>query len=75
MPYEVTTNAFHEDVVSWLQENVGNLLWSRPIVEWHGRGWAMNSLGYEPTGNRDFRYIIKVDDPKLATLTALRWSS
>lgn len=66
MPYEVITNAFHSDVVEWLQENVGDLLWSRPIVEWRGRGWTINSMGH--------RYLIRIDDAELAVVCALRWN-
>lgn len=71
MPYEVKTNAFHTDVVGWLQENVGDLLWRRPIVEWKGRGWTMNHLGGTDT---DHRYLIRIDDKELATICALKWS-
>jgi hypothetical protein len=77
MPYEIRTSAFYEDVISWLQENIGDLQWSRPIVEWKGRGWSMNAYGVVGAKyglNRMF-YIIRVDDAKLATLTTLRWSS
>jgi hypothetical protein len=30
-----------EEILQWLQDRVGNMLWSRPIVEYHGRGWHM----------------------------------
>lgn len=75
MPYEVRTNAFHSDVVEWLQENVGDLLWSRPIVEWRGLGWTMNSMG-SITNSRDgqgYGYLIRIDDAELAVVCALRW--
>lgn len=76
MPYEIKTNGFHNDVVEWLQENVGNLLWSRPIVEWRGRGWTMNHVGSLTNTINDgtCRYLIRVDDERLAILTMLRWS-
>lgn len=75
MPYEVRTNAFHSDVVEWLQENVGNLLWSRPIVEWRGQGWTMNHLGsLENSDTQGFRYLIRIDDAELAVVCALRWN-
>lgn len=70
MPYEVRTNAFYSDVIEWLQENVGDLLWSRPIVEWRGRGWTMNSIGSLDSG---YRYLIRMDDAELAVMCALRW--
>lgn len=77
MPYEVTTNAYYEDLIEWLQINVGDLQWSRPIVEWKGRGWTINAQGaVRPRGlPTAISYIIRVDDPKLATLAALRWTS
>ena len=74
MPYEVRTSAFHLDVIEWLQDNVGDLLWSSVnSVEWKGRGWTMNSLGiihYE----FDYRYLIRIDDAELSVMCALRWS-
>lgn len=75
MPYTVTSNAFYEDLVSWLQENVGDLLWSRPIIEWKGRGWSMNGMGTMPKGyDGTYRYLIRIDDKELATMCALTWS-
>lgn len=76
MPYEVKTNGFYSEVVEWLQENVGDLLWSRPIVEWRGRGWTMNHLGslINDSNDGNYRYLIRIDDVKLATVCALRWS-
>ena len=75
MPYEITTTAYYEDVISWLQENVGDLLWSRPVVEWRGRGWTMNILGMKRSVHQSYTtYTIRLDDAKLATLAALRWS-
>lgn len=75
MPYEITTNGFYTDVIEWLQVNVGNVLWSRPVVEWKGQGWTMNSLGETNRLQTGYLYIIRIDEPKLATLAALRWSS
>ena len=75
MPYEITTNAYYEDIIEWLQTNVGDLQWSRPIVEWKGKGWTMNSLGGTKFKQTGYLYVIRVDDAKLATLAALRWSS
>lgn len=76
MPHEFTTSAFYGEVVPWLQENVGKLLWSRPIVEWKGEGWTMNSLGIEDRSNVVYKaqYLVRVDNPELAAVAALRWS-
>jgi hypothetical protein len=77
MPYEITTDAHYEDLIAWLQTNVGDLQWSRPIVEWKGRGWTVNAKGatYRKGLTPAVSYIIRVDNPKLATLAALRWAS
>jgi hypothetical protein len=76
MPYEIYTGAHYEHVLSWLQEHVGDLQWSRPIVEWKGQGWTLNSHGLASSRRQSsVRYIIRVDNAKLATLAALRWSS
>jgi hypothetical protein len=76
MPYEVKTNGFHDEVVEWLQENVGDLLWSRPIVEWKGKGWTMNHFGslINESNPGRYRYLIRINDAELATMCALRWS-
>ena len=76
MPYEITTNAHCDDLISWLQQNIGDLQWSRPNVEWKGRGWTVNAQGaVRPRGiPTAISYVIRVEDSKLATLTALRWS-
>lgn len=75
MPYEIATDAYYEDLIEWLQENVGQLLWSRPIVEWKGQGWAVNAYGLTKSRTGGSRFIVKIDDCKLATLAALRWSN
>ena len=80
MPYEVKTNGFHSEVVEWLQENVGDLLWSRPIIEWRGRGWTMNHMGppfndtSQPYSNGGYRYLVRIDDAEIAVMCALRWT-
>jgi hypothetical protein len=74
MPYVVKTSAFYEDVISWLQTNVGDLLWSRPIIEWKGRGWTMNALGGTMSKESGFLYLIRIDDKELATICALTWT-
>jgi hypothetical protein len=77
MPFEITTTAHYEDVIEWLQTNIGELLWSRPVVEWKGRGWTVNSYGSLRlrSSSSVVSYIIRIDNPKLATLAALRWQS
>ena len=75
MLHEITTNAYYEDLIEWLQTNVGKLLWSRPIVEWKGRGLSINHLGGTSFRQDSYRYLVRIDDSRLATLAALRWSS
>lgn len=74
MPYEVLTDGFHDDLVSWCQQYVGDLLWSRPNVEWKGQGWTINAYGFSNNRNRTF-YMIKLEDRKLATFAELRWGT
>ena len=40
-PYRVDSNRFYSEILEWLQTNVGNILWSQPIIAWHGDGWNM----------------------------------
>ena len=71
----VLTNAPGVEVLSWLQQNVGNLLWSQPIVAWHGEGWHMKSHPEVwPIGAAScIGYKVTFDDPKLAVIFALKW--
>lgn len=68
MPYEVVVSMYYEEAIEWLQENVGNLLWSRPIIEWKGEGWTMHSLGVRDRSTVIYKpqYLIRIDDAKLA---------
>jgi hypothetical protein len=71
----VRTYRYYNEVVNWLTANVGNVLWSRPIVEWHGQGWHMKSNvctddpGKHQTGHRC--YDVQFEDSKKATLFGL----
>lgn len=63
----------HTELLEWLQENVGDLLWSSPILEWHGEGWHVNietSVIERGRTGRAF-YLVEIEDPRLATLFAL----
>jgi len=75
MPYEVRTNGHYKDVVLWLRENVGDVLWDKPIIEWKGKGWTMNHMGslINDSNDGNHRYLIRLDDPDLAVICALRW--
>lgn len=68
------------EVLSYLQEHVGNLLHCKPIVFWHGEGWHMKRGSYAsyaaaPGGSveRSF-YDVEFDDPKQAVVFALKWA-
>lgn len=69
----MTTTRPWAEVLAWLQENVGDLLWSQPIIAWHGDGWHMKSTpivrqrGLSPTPC----YTVKIDNPALAVLFRL----
>ena len=54
-----------EEVLQWLQVRVGNMLWSRPIVEYHGRGWHMRM-------EKD-TWEVTINDPELHTLAILKF--
>ena len=67
------------EVLSWLQQHVGNLLHCQPILFWHGEGWHMKIGGRRdlaPKGDiwgRSF-YDVEFDDPKQAMIFALKWA-
>lgn len=54
-----------ETILDWLQERVGPLVWKKPIVEYHGRGWHMIV--------RENRWEVTIDDDKLHTMAMLRF--
>ena len=72
----VLTTAPWAEVLSWLQQNVGNLLWSQPIVAWHGEGWHMKSRSevWHRGKPNPMGYEVTFDDPKLAVIFALKWT-
>ena len=58
----------------WLQENIGPLLHSKPIIFWHGKGWHMK-LGRE-IGAMSIRHsviTVDFDNPEHATWFGLIW--
>jgi hypothetical protein len=60
------------EVLSYLQEHVGNLLHCRPIMMWHGEGWHMRRSEQEVV-SCSF-YDVEFDDPKQAVAFALKWA-
>lgn len=76
-PYKVYTFSKNfSEIVQWLQDNVGQLLHSNPIIFWHGEGWHMRSY-YVTSDDRSQNqsgWCIEIEDEKKATLCALKWS-
>lgn len=61
-------------ILHWLQENIGPLLHSKPIIFWHGKGWHMK-LGRE-IGAMSIRHsviTVDFDTPEHATWFGLVW--
>lgn len=73
MPYSIKTSQCCEDIIEWLQENVGSLQWSRPIIEWKGVNWSMHAHGVTDDESR-MNFIVRLDEERHAMLFALRWS-
>lgn len=69
----VKSNRPWAEILGWLQTNVGQLLWSQPIIMWHGQGWKMKHYArVMPRGKGAIPcYTVEFDDPKMATLFAL----
>ena len=62
-------------VLQWLQDNVGTMLHSNPIIFWHGEGWHL-TLGHEVAQRGKIgRPIctVEIDDPEKATWFSLVW--
>lgn len=74
MPYNIEAKGPPDQIVEWLAANAGPLMWGRPNVEWKGRGWTMHAMGFERGSAGGYYYLIRLDDPKVAALAALRWS-
>ena len=72
--HTVRTYQSWAEVLSYLQEHVGNLLHCQPILFWHGEGWHMKRgpMSFE-ADPRSF-YDVEFDDPKQAVAFALKWA-
>ena len=64
------------EVLSYLQQHVGDLLHCQPIIMWHGEGWHMKSESEVDLRGRPSRmfYDVTFDDPKQAVAFALKWA-
>lgn len=61
------------EILEWCQTNVGKLLWSQPIIAWHGEGWhikAGRDVAQRGAIGKPY-YIINFEDKKHAVLFAL----
>lgn len=60
----------------WLQNNIGRLLHSKPMLFWHGEGWHMKRIKFREVDiNRpgDYGYSVDFDNEEQATWFALLW--
>lgn len=72
-----TTHKNSGDIVHWLQENVGPVLHSKPLIYWHGASWHMRSYYVTniTTGPyRDHGWSVEFDREEDAVLFKLRWA-
>jgi hypothetical protein len=65
-------------LINWLEENVGPILNSSPIMYWRGQGWIVQAVEYTldaPTNYRHYMmFRVTIDNLQLATLAQLRWA-
>ena len=74
--HTIRTSQPWAQVLSYLQQHVGNLLHCQPIIMWHGEGWHMKSGSHvAPRGQSSLPfYDVTFDDPKQAVAFALKYS-
>ena len=67
-----TLHRNYGDIVQWLQENIGPLLHSQPLIFWHGQGWHMRNYHRTDLKNREnnqhgwsIEFDHNVDDNKI----------
>ena len=68
-------NTDYSRVLSWLQENIGDLVHSQPIMFWHGRGWHMKmgrDVAWRAAIGNNF-ITVQFDNPEHATWFGLVW--
>jgi hypothetical protein len=65
-----------QDILSWLQQNVGPLQYTSPISEWFGQGWHIQVREeFNPVGNFITQYYnVDINDKQKAFIFALKWS-
>jgi hypothetical protein len=68
-------NTSYARVLSWLQEHIGVLLHSQPIIFWHGKGWHMKMGRDVASRGAIGNHVITVefDNPEHATWFGLIW--
>lgn len=69
----VRSYRYYTEILEWLQTNVGDILWSHPLIAWHGNGWHIKQItDVAPRGSiRPASYLVEFDDEKKATMFAL----
>lgn len=67
-PYSVNSYRFYSEILEWLQVNVGELLWSHPIIAWHGEGWHIKQ--HAKVASRPF-YVVNFEDKEKALMFGL----
>jgi hypothetical protein len=76
MPYEVKARGGRQEIISWLENNVGKFKINNHFWSAYGDGWELlplgtdynNSIFAEPT-----LYIIRIWNKDMALLAKLRW--
>ena len=71
------------EIVPWCEENISAVLWKRIGLEWHGRGWCIESPNLNQDLEYDYldldrdskrRFDVDIDDEYQAIMFALTWS-
>jgi hypothetical protein len=65
-----------QDILSWLQHNVGPLKYTSPTSEWFGQGWHIQARDeFNPVDNFVTQYCnVNIYDTQKALIFALKWT-
>jgi len=58
-------------MIRFCEENIGHILWSNPIVEWHGLGWHIKSFATSDISVHG--YEVDISDDRLSLMFALKF--
>jgi hypothetical protein len=70
MLFKMTQPLNFIDLTGWLHDNVGKVLWSRPVLEARGEGWHVKLVD---TGTYHFVTEVDIADPQKSLLFSLTW--